>query len=129
MLFNSFEFILVFMPITIAVFIILQNFQRKDWSIMWLVFASLVFYAWWRLDYVGILVASICINYLISLFIANRPTEAVGARPRRALQRVFGSGAPRRSVSGTTASERSSKFENGRTSPPGEDDPRSTGPR
>ncbi len=64
LLFNSFEFIFLYLPVTIAGFFWLG----KRWhpaGTLWLVLASLFFYGWWDLHYVPLLCASICFNYLV----------------------------------------------------------------
>ncbi|MDO6459981.1 MBOAT family protein [Granulosicoccaceae sp. 1_MG-2023] len=67
MLFNSKEFIFVFFPITLLVFIYLSNRGWFRQSLAWLVLASLVFYAWWKPVYLFLICGSILINYFIGL--------------------------------------------------------------
>jgi alginate O-acetyltransferase complex protein AlgI len=69
MLFNSFEFIFFFLPITLlGFFIISQNSQaiRKNFPIYWLVIASLVFYGWLNPKNLPVIIFSILFNYLIA---------------------------------------------------------------
>jgi hypothetical protein len=47
MLFNSYIFIFVFLPLTFIVFLGLQNAKRFDAAMAWLAIASLAFYGWW----------------------------------------------------------------------------------
>ncbi len=47
MLFNSFEFLYVFLPATLLGFYLLGRVSRQ-WAILWLILTSLVFYGWWR---------------------------------------------------------------------------------
>jgi alginate O-acetyltransferase complex protein AlgI len=65
MLFNSYQFILGFLPLTVAVFYIFGRFSRTA-ALRWVIFASLVFYAWWRPLNVAIILPSIIINYVIA---------------------------------------------------------------
>ena len=65
MLFNSYQFILGFLPVTLAIFYIFGRFSRTS-ALRWLIFASLVFYAWWRLLNVAIILPSILINFLLA---------------------------------------------------------------
>lgn len=62
MLFNSFSFLLAFLPVTLLGYFWLA---RRDpaWGIAWLALASLFFYGWWELRYVPLLLASITANY------------------------------------------------------------------
>jgi D-alanyl-lipoteichoic acid acyltransferase DltB (MBOAT superfamily) len=65
MLFNSTEFLFVFLPVTLAGFYLLGPISRNS-AIRWLILASLVFYAWWRPVNVLIIAPSIVINYIIA---------------------------------------------------------------
>lgn len=81
MLFNSFVFIFLFFPVVLLGY---YGWVRLKWGrtcILWLVLASLVFYAWWRAEYLGLLLGSILFNYLIGVAIlknhqAQRPQIA-----------------------------------------------------
>jgi alginate O-acetyltransferase complex protein AlgI len=65
MLFNSSEFLLVFLPATLAGFYLLGTMSRTS-AIRWLILASLVFYAWWRPVNVLIIAPSIIINFALA---------------------------------------------------------------
>lgn len=65
MLFNSFEFLGVFLPITLLVFYLLGSSSRSL-AIRWLIVASLVFYGFWRPLNVLIIAPSIVINFVIA---------------------------------------------------------------
>ncbi|MBM4200071.1 MAG: MBOAT family protein [Gammaproteobacteria bacterium] len=71
MLFNSYEFVFLFLPIVLAVFFQLGRRRSSTLPTLWLVAASLAFYAYWRSAYVGLLLASITGNYLAGLAIAR----------------------------------------------------------
>ncbi len=71
MLFNSYEFIFVFLPVVLLVFLQLGRFRATSLPTLWLVLASLAFYAYWRSAYLFLLVASIVFNYLAGLAIAG----------------------------------------------------------
>lgn len=62
MLFNSFPFIFLYLPITALVFYLLGR-QSRPLAALWLFSASLFFYGWWNPAYVGLLLASIMFNY------------------------------------------------------------------
>jgi alginate O-acetyltransferase complex protein AlgI len=62
MLFNSSEFLFVFLPVALSGFYILGTLSRTS-AIRWLIFISLVFYAWWRPVNVLIIAPSIVINF------------------------------------------------------------------
>ena len=65
MLFNSNEFLLLFLPVTVGGFFVLGTFSRM-WALRWLVFASLFFYAWWRPLNVLLIAPSILINFVLA---------------------------------------------------------------
>lgn len=71
MLFNSYIFIFAFLPCTFFVYFGLCRFDRFVWAKVWLVLASLFFYAYWDWKYVPLLVFSILFNYGISQFIIS----------------------------------------------------------
>ena len=58
MLFNSYEFIFLFMPVAVAGFALLSPRHHKA-ALLWLTILSLFFYAYWDWRSVWILVASI----------------------------------------------------------------------
>jgi uncharacterized protein (TIGR03382 family) len=47
MLFNSYTFLFGFLPVVLAGFYVLGA-RRREWALLWLIAASLVFCAWWR---------------------------------------------------------------------------------
>src|ERR1700753_610879 len=70
MLFNSFKFIFLFLPITMLGFHLLGRHGRRP-VIAWLAFCSVAFYAAWHFTFVLFLRGSIVVNSLVSLAIAN----------------------------------------------------------
>src|SRR3954469_2111631 len=62
MLFSSYQFILLFVPITVGIYYALGP-ARRDWALAWLIAASLFFYAWWRPLNVALIGPSILVNY------------------------------------------------------------------
>ena len=65
MLFNSYEFLFAFLPITLVVFFVCGRVSR-DVALGWLIVASLFFYAWWRPLNVLIIAPAIAVNYLLA---------------------------------------------------------------
>ncbi len=63
MLFNSYIFILIFLPVTLTVFTLLGRKHSLRAALVWLVFASLFFYSWWNPAFLPILLGSILFNY------------------------------------------------------------------
>ncbi|MDP1678936.1 MAG: MBOAT family protein [Candidatus Nitrotoga sp.] len=72
MLFNSYFFIIVFLPVTLLVFFALGRQVGRRAAIGWLVAASLFFYGWWNPAYLGLIVASILFNYSVGTVLGNQ---------------------------------------------------------
>ena len=77
MLFNSYTFIVLFLPAALAGFFACAHL-REGLAASWLIGVSLIFYAWWNVAFVPLLLGSIAVNYGMSELIA-RSRE----RPRR----------------------------------------------
>lgn len=65
MLFNSYEFIFVFLPLVVVVFFALGR-ASSAWALRWIIVASLFFYGWWRPLNVLIIAPSIIINFVLA---------------------------------------------------------------
>ena len=76
MLFNSYEFIFGFLPITLAVFYLIGKQGHHRLAIVWLVSASFFFYAWWNLVFVSLILFSILFNYSAGLLLSGRHPHA-----------------------------------------------------
>lgn len=68
MLFNSYIFIFIFLPITLIGYYLLgrRNENNGFFPKVWLVFASLIFYGHWNISYLPIIISSILVNYFVS---------------------------------------------------------------
>ncbi|HTF81191.1 MAG TPA: MBOAT family O-acyltransferase [Cytophagales bacterium] len=64
MLFNSIEFLGFFLPITLIVYFVLNKYGLDRPAKVWLLFASLFFYAWWKPVYLILIVTSMTLNYI-----------------------------------------------------------------
>ena len=80
MLFNSYSFLLWFLPASLVVYYLLGHYAKPAAAKIWLIGASFVFYGWWNPVYVLLLLASIALNYLLSLAILS--AEEQPARQR-----------------------------------------------
>ena len=65
MLFNSYEFIFVFLPITFFIYFYLNHKRLTEASKGFLVCSSLFFYSWWNVAYLPIILSSMVFNYVI----------------------------------------------------------------
>src|SRR5450432_1688718 len=70
MLFNSYGFLFVFLPVTLFGFFWLGR-RSTLLAAGWLTLASLTFYGWWNWRFVPLLIASIAFNYVMGLVIAR----------------------------------------------------------
>ena len=70
MLFNSYIFIFAFIPITLAGFYLLGRLGH-GYARGWLVVASLFFYGWWNVSYLGLILTSIAVNYAVGCYISG----------------------------------------------------------
>jgi len=70
MLFNSYVFVLIFLP---AALLLYHLFYRigSAWAAAALTLASFVFYAWWDISFLPLLIASIVFNYFVGLSITR----------------------------------------------------------
>jgi D-alanyl-lipoteichoic acid acyltransferase DltB (MBOAT superfamily) len=65
MLFNSYEFLFAFLPVSMIVYFLLNRMRLTMASSAWLLFASLFFYSWWNIAYLPLILGSILFNYTI----------------------------------------------------------------
>ena len=69
MLFNSYIFIFIFLPVTLIVWFSLNKIKQYKLAEVFLIGMSLWFYAYFNFSYLFIIVGSCLFNFLISLFI------------------------------------------------------------
>jgi alginate O-acetyltransferase complex protein AlgI len=70
-LFNSYDYLLYFLPLSLVGFFLLG--RRPHWAVAWLVAASLFFYAWWDPHYLPLILGSIGVNFAIGRVLHGRP--------------------------------------------------------
>lgn len=75
MLFNSYEFIFVLLPITLILFYLIGSRGHHRAAMVWLVIASLFFYGWWNYKYLILIIGSMLFNYAVGLAIGNRSSK------------------------------------------------------
>jgi len=73
-LFNSFEFIFLFLPITLIIFFALGNRTKHRAAMAWLVLCSFFFYGWWNPVYLSLILFSIIFNYALGTILGNGDT-------------------------------------------------------
>ncbi len=67
MIFASFEFLFLFLPVFFAVYYLTPN-RLRNWPILLM---SWAFYAWWRVDFLGLLVCVTLFTFLTSRMMAH----------------------------------------------------------
>ncbi|WP_103600091.1 MBOAT family O-acyltransferase [Campylobacter concisus] len=77
MLFNSYAFIFVFLPLVFFVYFFLNKKRLSNLAKAFLVSASLFFYAYWSVYYLPILLGGIVFNFLVSKFLAKHQSKAI----------------------------------------------------
>jgi len=82
MLFNSYEFLLLFLPVALAGWFILGKFAGLRCAQVWLVAASLFYYGWWNPWYLILIIGLTVVNYGWGRLLAQR---AAAGLPRGAL--------------------------------------------
>jgi len=89
MIFSSWQFILVFLPISFLVYFWLNHQRMIIAGKVWLVAASLFFYAYWNVHYVPLILGSILLNFAIGtgLARAHQRSHWREKQPRREVQR------------------------------------------
>lgn len=70
MIFNSFEFIFMFLPI---VFVLYYLFNKINFTLskIWLLLSSLFFYSWWNPSYLPLILASLLVNFFIGTYLGK----------------------------------------------------------
>ena len=86
MLFNSYEFIFLFLPITLTTYFLLNNYNKNMLAKSWLVVASLYFYSYFNKSYLILIVVSIFINYFIGTELNSKIDNVI----RRKVLLIFG---------------------------------------
>ena len=77
MLFNSYEFIFLFLPITLILYFTLNRFGKNELAKGWLVIASLYFYSYFNRTYLILIIVSILLNYGIGKKLSDNKTDII----------------------------------------------------
>jgi alginate O-acetyltransferase complex protein AlgI len=78
MLFNSSEYLFLFLPVVLVVFLLLARSGSTEGQISWLILASLYFYGSWNPVYLLLILSSIVVNFLVGKKLAI--TDSAGRR-------------------------------------------------
>jgi len=74
-LFNSYEYILLFLPTVVLIYYALNRYGYTTGSKVWLVLASWFFYSYWNPIYLPLLLGSILVNYFIGTLLRTGQWE------------------------------------------------------
>jgi len=86
MVFNSYQFILVFLPVVYGGFLIAHRYGGWPMAFKWLAVVSLVYFGMWGLPLLAVLVGSLMFNYTAGTVIA-----CLGGHPKVARNALLGS--------------------------------------
>lgn len=89
MLFNSYEFIFLYFPVTLAAFFAIGRYSRSL-AALWLFAASLFFYGWWNPAYVSLLIGSILFNFGMGSAISREHQRGAFRRAKGLLVAAIG---------------------------------------
>ena len=71
MLFNSLEFLFIFLPITFFVYFFLNKKRLIALATGWMVAASLIFYGYWNYKYLTLIILSMIFNYTVGYTLSH----------------------------------------------------------
>ena len=70
MVFNSTDFIFAFLPLAFVLYVVLCKLRPGAFVIGGLIACSLFYYAWWKIDYLPILLLSLLVNFVLGQLVA-----------------------------------------------------------
>ena len=79
MLFNSYAFVLAFLPLALLLYHSLRHLQRPRLAFASLVLMSFVFYGWWNVNYIPLLLGLMTITYGIGRLLIRYRGKSRGA--------------------------------------------------
>ena len=81
MLFNSFEYIFIFLPPVVVVYFLLGHRGMTAAARAWLLLCSLFYYSYWNIVYLPLIVGSMIINFGVGWALAGGTAAAVKNPP------------------------------------------------
>ena len=82
MVFSSYAFVFLFLPVVLAGYYLLSKTKKKMYQHIFLVFASLFFYGYFNITYLFVIVASIIVNYVLAKLMITRSVGIDGIKGR-----------------------------------------------
>jgi len=80
MLFNSYEFIFLFLPITFFIYFYLNSKRLIVGAKAFLVLSSLFFYSYWNIKYLPLILSSMIINFAIGSSLNGNKNIKIGKK-------------------------------------------------
>ena len=77
MLFNTFDFTFVFLPIVLIVYFILNKYCPVIVGRLFLIVSSLYFYTYYHMEFLLLITASITVNYILGIYIGKNKSKAL----------------------------------------------------
>jgi alginate O-acetyltransferase complex protein AlgI len=77
MLFNSYIFIFLFLPISLGIFYFLKSKNYEKLTCIWLILLSLFFYGWWNPKYLLLIALSILINFFLGSILRKNSKKII----------------------------------------------------
>lgn len=71
MIFSSYEFIFLFLPIVFSIYFYINKIKHVKLATSFLALSSLFFYSWWNIIYLPLILSSVAINYVLSCLIIS----------------------------------------------------------
>jgi len=90
-LFNSYAFVLAFLPVVVLGYFAIARLSARGAN-AFLAAASLFFYAWWKLDFLWILLASVAVNYAVGHRLSRDAAAGRDGKPALTVGIVFNLG-------------------------------------
>lgn len=78
MLFNSYVFVLFFLPVTLLIYFVIHHFECHRAALFFLFCASLLFYSFDKIEFTLILIGSILVNYILSRVLTHYIGTQIG---------------------------------------------------
>ena len=78
MVFSSYEFLLVFLPVVVAGYFLMSRLKNSVWQKLFLLGGSLFFYGYFNVRYLLLIMASIGVNYAVATMIQRTPGNKRG---------------------------------------------------
>src|SRR5262245_56690634 len=92
MLFSSYQFILIFLPVALTGYFLLRISAPKSLTLFWLILVSLAFYAYWEVWNLLVLFTSIIVNFACGSALAERARTGKSTKPLLAAGVAFNVG-------------------------------------